>query len=80
VEDGAYQLSKGFEKLTGDARETEVSAAATVEKDIGRGLSQYNAKVQEVAGKVPGGFDEKAARYPCVAISIALAVGFLLGG
>jgi len=79
VEDGVSQLSEGFEKLTGDARETVVGAAATVKKDVGHGLSQYNAKAQEVADKVPGGFGKKAASYPWVAISIALAVGFLLG-
>lgn len=79
VEDGVSQLSEGFEKLTGDARETVVGAAATAKKEVGHGLSQYNAKAQEVAEKVPGGFGKKAARYPWVAISIGLAVGFLLG-
>jgi ElaB/YqjD/DUF883 family membrane-anchored ribosome-binding protein len=79
VDDGVSQLSEGFEKLTDDARETMVSAAATVKKDIEQGLSQYNAKAQEVADKVPGGFGEKAARYPWVTISIALAAGLLLG-
>ena len=79
VEDSFSQLSEGFEKLTGDARETVVSAAATAKKDVGHGLSQYNAKVQEVADKVPGGLGEKAARYPWVTASIALAVGFLVG-
>lgn len=79
MQDGVSQLSEGFEKLAGDARESVVGAAATVKKDVGHGLSQYNAKAQEVADKVPGGLGEKAARYPWVAISIALAVGFLLG-
>ena len=79
VENGISQLSKGFEKLTNDARETVVSAAAVVKKDVGHGLSQYNAKAQEMADKVPGGFSEKAARYPWVGISIALLVGFMLG-
>jgi len=80
VEDDFSQLSEGFEKLTSDARETVVSAATLVKKDIGHGLSQYNAKAQEVADKVPGGLGEKAARYPWVTVSIALAVGFLVGG
>jgi len=79
VEDGVSQLGEGFEKLTGDARETVVVAAAAVKKDVGHGLSQYNAKAQEVADKVPGGFAEKATSYPWVAMSIALAVGFVLG-
>jgi ElaB/YqjD/DUF883 family membrane-anchored ribosome-binding protein len=79
AEDGVSQMSEGFEKLTGDARETVVAAAATVKKDVGRGMSQYNAKVQEVADKVPGGFGEMATRYPWVAISIGLAIGLLLG-
>jgi ElaB/YqjD/DUF883 family membrane-anchored ribosome-binding protein len=79
VGDGFAQLSEGVEKLTGDARETVVGAAATVKKDVGQGLSQFNTKAQEVADKVPGGFGEKAAKYPWVAISIVLAVGFFLG-
>ena len=79
VEDGISQLSEGIEKLTGDARGTVVDTAATVKKDVGHGLSQYNTKVQEVADKVSGSFGEKAARYPWVGISIALLVGFMLG-
>ena len=79
VEGSVDQLSEGFEKLAGDAKETVVGAAATVKKEVGHGLSQYNAKAQEVADKVPGGFGEKAARYPWVALSIALGVGFLIG-
>ena len=79
VEDSVSQLSEGIEKLTGDARETMVGAAALVKKDVGHGLSQYNAKLQKVADKVPAGLGKKAARYPLVAISIALVVGFLLG-
>jgi ElaB/YqjD/DUF883 family membrane-anchored ribosome-binding protein len=78
MENAVSQLSGGIEKLTDDARETMVGAASTVKKDVGHGLSQYNAKVQEVADKVPGGFGEKAARYPWVTISISLVVGFLL--
>src|SRR5450759_4663303 len=78
-EDSVSQLSEGIEKLTGDARETMVGAAALVKKDVGHGLSQYNAKLQKVADKVPAGLGKKAARFPWVAISIALVVGFLLG-
>ena len=79
VEESVSELSENFETLTGDARQAVVGAAATVKEDVGRGLSQYNAKVQEVADKVPGGFAEKAASYPWVTISIALVVGFMLG-
>ncbi len=79
AEDGVSQLREGFEKVTGDAREAVVSATTVVKKDVGHGLSQYNAKAQEVADRVPGGFGKKAASYPWVAISLALVVGFLLG-
>ena len=79
VEENVSQLSEGFEKLTGEAKETVVGAAAAVKKDVGHGLSQYNSKAQEVADKVPGSFGKKAASYPWVAITIALVVGFLLG-
>ncbi len=77
--DGVSQLSDGFEKMTGDARKTVVGAAATVKKDVGHGLSQYNAKARELVDKVPGGFDKKAGRYPWVAVSIALVIGLFLG-
>jgi ElaB/YqjD/DUF883 family membrane-anchored ribosome-binding protein len=79
VEDGTSQLSDGFEKLSDNAKKTAVSTVATVKKDVGHGLSQYNAKAQEVADKVPGDFGKQAAKYPWVAISIAMAVGFILG-
>ena len=79
VEDGISHLSEGAEKLAGEVKETVVGAAATVKKDVGHGLSRYNTKAQEVADKVPGSFGKKVARYPWVAMSITMAVGFLLG-
>lgn len=79
VEDGVSDLSAGIEKFTDETKETVAEAAATVKKDVGRGLRQYNAKAQEVANKVPGDFGKKAVRYPWVAISVALVVGFMLG-
>jgi ElaB/YqjD/DUF883 family membrane-anchored ribosome-binding protein len=80
VEGSVTQLGAGIEKLSGETKEAVAAAAATVKKEVGHGLSQYNAKAQEVADKVPGQFGKKAAGYPWVAISIALVVGFLLGG
>ncbi len=77
VDDNVSQLSDKVEKITSDARETVVGAAATVKKDVGHGLSQYNAKAQKVVDSVPGGFGKKAARYPWVGMSIALVVGFM---
>ena len=79
VEDGVSHFGEEFEKLTNDTKETVVRSAAGVKKDVGHGLSQYNAKAQEFADKVPGDFSKKAARYPWVSITIALVVGFLLG-
>jgi len=79
VEDGVSQLSEGVEKLSGDVKKSVVHTAATMQKDVGHGLSQYNAKAQKVADKVPGDFSKKVTRYPWVAISVALAIGFLLG-
>jgi len=79
VVNGIAQLSKGVKKLTGDAKDAVAGTAAAVKKDVGHGLRHYNVKSQEVADKVPGSFGKKTARYPWVAISIVLAVGFLLG-
>jgi len=73
------QLSEGFEKLTDDAKDSMVGAVETVKKDVGFRLNQYNAKAQEVVDKVPGGFSDKATKYPWVALSLAVGVGFLLG-
>lgn len=79
VEESVSELSENFEKLAEDAKGSVVGAVATVKQDIGHGLSQYNAKAQQVADKVPGGFAKKAAIYPWVTLSIALLVGFILG-
>jgi ElaB/YqjD/DUF883 family membrane-anchored ribosome-binding protein len=79
AEDSVSQLNKNFDKLTSSARETAGGAVATMKKDIGHGLSQYNAKAQDIADKVPDGFAKKVARYPWVVITIGLAIGFLLG-
>jgi len=79
VDDGATQLSEGFEKLTGEAKETAARAAVTVKKEVGEGLIQYNAKAQQVANKVSSDLSEKAAQYPWASITIAVALGFLLG-
>jgi ElaB/YqjD/DUF883 family membrane-anchored ribosome-binding protein len=80
VEKSLTQFGDEIEKATGDAKESVMDTTAAVKKDIGRGLSKYNAKVQEAANKVPGGWGKKAARYPWVAVTIALMVGLLLGG
>ena len=79
AEDGISQLNKGFEKMTGNARQSIADGTTTMKKDFGQGLNQYNAKAQEVADKFPGGFSKIATRYPWASISIALAVGLLLG-
>ena len=79
VDDNVSQLSDKVEKMTSDARDTVVGAAASVKKDVGHGLSQYNAKAQKVVDSVPGDFGKKAARYPWVGMSIALLVGLIVG-
>jgi len=79
VEDNASKMSKEMGKITGDARDSIVGAAAALKKDLGVGLSQYNTKVQQIVDKAPGGLREQAAKYPWVALSITVAAGFLLG-
>lgn len=77
--DSVIHLGKGFGKMTSGAREIVGDASATVKKDVGLGLGQFNTKAQEIADKVPGGFARKIARYPWVTLAITLAGGFLLG-
>jgi ElaB/YqjD/DUF883 family membrane-anchored ribosome-binding protein len=73
------QITEEIERLTGEAKDSVLDATESVKKDIGSRLSQYNSKAEEVVKKVPGGFVEKAAKYPWVALSLAMIVGFLLG-
>lgn len=79
VGDSVTQLNKGFDKLTTNAKETMVESAAKVKKDVRKGFNRYNAKAQEFADLVPGGLSNKVAKYPWVAISFGVVVGFLLG-
>ncbi len=80
MENGVSNVSKGFEKLKSDTKETLSSAAESVKKDVGYGLDQYNAKAQEYANKVPGNLVDKVTKYPWVAITVGLGIGLLLGG
>jgi ElaB/YqjD/DUF883 family membrane-anchored ribosome-binding protein len=87
MEDGVTQVTRRFEKitgeakkLTGEAKESLANTAASVGKDVGKGLKQYNAKANEFAKSVPGDLGKKVSQYPWVAISIGLGIGLLLGG
>jgi hypothetical protein len=80
VDNEVTQINEGIEKFSGDAKEAMVGVTETMKKDVTHGLSQYNAKAQEIANKVPCDFSQKAARYPWVTITVALVLGFLLGG
>ena len=78
VENSVSQLSDGFEKLKEDAKKTVINATTTAKKDVGEGLTQYNAKAKEVADKILGGFSKKSFRSPWVALAIILFVGVML--
>lgn len=78
-DDGITGLNRIFEQLTGDTQKTVDVVTKTVNETVGQGLSQFNAKVQEVVDKVPGGIGKKATGYPWVTVTISLAVGMLLG-
>jgi ElaB/YqjD/DUF883 family membrane-anchored ribosome-binding protein len=79
VEGGVTQLSQGFEKLSGEAKANVEAATEKAKKDVLQGLDKYNSKAQNYADKLPGGFAEKAAKYPWVVISVTLVIGLLLG-
>jgi hypothetical protein len=79
VEDSTSHIKDGFEKYTADVKESVAGAADSVMKDVGLGLREYNTKAQKVADQAPGNLGKKAAKYPWVAISLALLVGLLLG-
>ncbi|OGN92183.1 MAG: hypothetical protein A2Y88_07250 [Chloroflexi bacterium RBG_13_48_10] len=78
-DDGIIGLNRIFEQLTGDTQKTVDVAAKTINQTVGHGLSQFNAKVQDVADKVPGDLGKKALGYPWVTITLSLVVGLFLG-
>jgi len=77
--DGVAGLSRIFEQLVDNAKEMVSVPVKTFSEAVGKGLSQYNAKIQDVADQVPGGFSKKVAGYPWVTITMSLAFGLLLG-
>lgn len=79
IDTNAAQLQEGYNKVTNNARESVTDTANSVMKNVDRQFNQFNSKAQEVANSVPGGLGEKVAKYPYVAISIAVIFGFLVG-
>ena len=78
-EDGVTGLSRKFEQLTDETKVMVPDAVKSLNKDVGHGLSQYNAKVQDFADRVPGDFGKKAAKFPWVTVTMSLAFGLMLG-
>lgn len=78
-EDAVTGLSRGFDQLIDDSRKKATVAVKTLNKSVGRGLNQYNMKVQDIVDKVPGDLNKKAAAYPWVAITMSMVFGLLLG-
>jgi len=78
-EDGVTGLSRKFEQLTDETKVMVTDTVKSLNQEVGHGLSTYNAKVQDIADRLPGDFGKKAARYPWVTITMSLAVGLLLG-
>ncbi len=79
TDDGVTGLGRKFEQLEESMKTTVTGAAKTINEGVGQGLSQYNAKVQEVADRVPGEFSKKATEYPWVTITLSVVIGLLLG-
>ena len=78
-EDGATGLGRMFDQLAGDTKQMVAERVKTINQEVGQGLSQYNAKVQEFADRVPGDLGKKAAIFPWVTITMSLAFGLMLG-
>src|SRR4030042_5925794 len=74
-DDGIIGLNRIFEQLTGDTQKTVDVAAKTINQTVGHGLSQFNAKDQDVDDKVPGELGKKALGYPWGTITLSLVVG-----
>jgi ElaB/YqjD/DUF883 family membrane-anchored ribosome-binding protein len=77
--DGATGFGRAFDQLTNDTKQMVAVRVKTINQEVGQGLSQYNAKVQEFADRVPGDFAKKAAKFPWVTITMSMAFGLMLG-
>ncbi len=78
-DDAVTGLNMKFEQLAERPIKTAEVAMKTLNKSIGQGLHQYNAKVQGVVSNVPGDLSKKVAGYPWVAITASMVLGMLLG-
>jgi len=79
AEDGVSKIKESAHDLSESAKETLHKTTQSIDKNVKKGLSQYNAKAQEIADNAPGGLGEKVIRYPWVAISLSLLIGTSLG-
>lgn len=80
AEDSISQVSKDYENIKDEVKTTVNGAIHSVKKEVEYGLSQYNAKAQELADKVHDGLGNEITKYPWVSISIALVIGVMIGG
>lgn len=78
-EDAVSGLNRRIEDLAEETRKTTSSAVTTLNKSIGRGLNQYNAKVHGMVDTVPGNLNKKVAGYPWVAVTASIILGVALG-
>jgi len=78
-DDGATGLGRMIDQLAGDTKQMVAAGVKTINQEVGQGLTQYNAKVQEFADRVPGDLGKKAAIFPWVTITMSLAFGLMLG-
>ncbi len=79
AEDGVSKIKEGAHDFSENAKDTLHKTTKSIDKNVKRGMSQYNAKAQEIADKIPGGLGDKVIRYPWVAISVSLLIGIGLG-
>ncbi len=67
------------EEGVSNIKETVNDTAKSIDKNVKKGMTQYNAKAQELADKVPGSLGDKVIRYPWVAITVSLLMGVGMG-
>jgi hypothetical protein len=79
VNDSSARINHGIEKIAGGAQDTVSTTAKTVVRDVGKGLTQYNSRVDGLVAKMPGDINKKASRYPWVAMSMVLVTGLIIG-
>jgi len=79
VEDGSSKIKSDVTHFTDSVKDNANEAVSVVKKNVGVGLTHYNAKAQAAVDRLGGGISQNVIKFPWVVISLGLVFGIILG-